>query len=437
MIITDMLSQEIVNTFKKRLDTAPKLFFYRKDAAEQLANALRNEIEGDKVLMLADIRTRAIAGDDCLKALTSAGWQVNEFIIPDNEDGNSPVCDDFTKNKLQQELPEADAYVAVGSGVVNDLTKWLSAEAGTPYAVYATAASMNGYAAANVAPMIDGVKALFRAQSPLIIAADPEIVVNAPFHLTASGLGDVIAKPVSSCDWLINNMLFQEDYSELVANIINQVEPAYLEHTAELAQRNPAAVKGLFKALVLSGCAMTLQGSSMPASGGEHLISHTLDIKANIEGGTHDLHGRQVGVCTIFAGALYQRILEIEQPRLNHNPLIFDAGYWGNIADVVEKQYIGACGKIAAAASILSNNNAWQQMKVLISSKHRGPASIKKCLKSAGAAHQLEDIGCSRQQFHQAVINSACMRERFTSMDLAFMLGILPGAIDEIIDEWL
>jgi hypothetical protein len=35
------------------------------------------------------------------------------------------------------------------------------------------------------------------------------------------------------------------------------------------------------------------------------------------------------------------------------------------------------------------------------------------------------------------VCNAASIRERFTSLSLGFAAGLLPSAIDEIIDEWL
>ena len=59
---------------------------------------------------------------------------------------------------------------------------------------------------------------------------------------------------------------------------------------------------------------MTLQGSSLPASGGEHLVSHTLDMMSHVDGVPHDLHGRQVGVSTILVAAMYERALAIETP---------------------------------------------------------------------------------------------------------------------------
>lgn len=436
MLVSELILPDTMKAFEKTAQNLSKYYFYADNAIEQTAQTLFNDPEKNKVLLLADQRTFQLLGKQAIQTFEEAGWNVKELIIPDPEPGESPVCDDLTKNQLQKQLSETDLFLAVGSGVVNDLTKWLSAESKKPYAVIATAASMNGYTAANVAPMINGVKSLFRANSPIAITALPKIIENAPSALTTSGLGDVIAKPVSTADWMVNDFLFGENYSQEVANLISSVEPAYLNHAAELKQKDPKAIKGLFDALILSGCAMTLLGSSLPASGGEHLVSHTLDIKAHQEGMKHDLHGRQVGVSSIFAAAIYQR-LQVITPNFNPNALLFDATYWGKAAAPVEQQYQGANAKSQQAVEILSKSDNWDKMLTQLKPILRMPQSIKRCLKTAGAAHCLDDIGCSREQYRAAVLNSGCMRERLTSIDLGFLAGVMPDAIDEIIDEWL
>ena len=117
------------------------------------------------------------------------------------------------------------------------------------------------------------------------------------------------------------------------------MERHYTEQPRAIAAGETAAISALFRALVYSGCAMTLQGSSMPASGGEHLVSHTLDMRAELEGSEHDLHGRQVGVGTIFAAALYEKVLALDSPEFSRGPLPFDAAAWGARAVAVRGHF--------------------------------------------------------------------------------------------------
>jgi glycerol-1-phosphate dehydrogenase [NAD(P)+] len=438
MDLFDALGETIRSELSAKRHTIPRVLLYDDDAPALLASQLLDDTDGRRVVVLTDVRTREVAGTEVLTALAAAGWNASELIVTDPQgEGSTPACDDITKDALAAQLPAADVLVAVGSGVINDLTKWLAGESELPYAVFATAASMNGYAAANVAPAINGVKSLFRAKAPRIIATRPKVIEQAPFHLTASGLGDVIAKPVSTADWIVNHLLFDERFSLGVASVIDHVEPSYLDAPEALAARDGKAMRALFEALVLSGCAMTLQGSSMPASGGEHLISHTLDMTSHAHHLEHDLHGRQVGVATIFAAALYQKLMQLEAPSFSHTEVPFERQAWGHIAAAVEVEHEKKCRRVADACARLSEPGRWSTIKERLTPALRDPARIKRCLERSGAAHRLEDIGCSRERFLMAVHNCSAMRERFTSIDLARAAGLLPACAEELIDTWL
>ena len=430
MAATDLfasLGGDLAREFADRRDTLPRALIWDEEAPRLLAEAVGLLVAGRRATVLCDDRTVEVGGRDLLRALAACGWKVEELRVPDGPAGRAPVCDDHTRDALAARLPASDLLFAAGSGVVNDLCKWLAAGAGVPYAVLATAASMNGYTAANVAPSIRGVKSLVRARAPLLLAARPSVIEGAPFRLTSSGLGDVIAKPVSTADWLLNHRLFGEAFSSGVARIIDRVEPLYLERPEALAAREPSAVRALFDALVLSGCAMTLQGSSLPASGGEHLISHTLDMRSHVDGVPHDLHGRQVGVATIVAAALYQRVLA-RPARFTPRAAPLDRGWWGGLADAVEVEH----RKKEKAAP-----GRWEAIGAELRAQLRQPAAIKSCLARAGAAHRFADLGIGRDRFLEALLHAGGMRGRFTSLDLAWVTGVLPDQAAAVVDEWV
>ena len=437
MDLLERIEQELGGDIAGKRDALPKHYFYTPDAPLRFAAALREHVKGRRALVWYDVRTREVAGRDCVAALDSAGWTVVERCIPDGPKGETPKCDDHTKARLQRDAPEADVYVAVGSGVVNDLTKWLATEASVPYAVLGTAASMNGYTAANVAPTIKGIKSLFRAHAPRIIAAVPSIVEAAPYRLTASGLGDAVAKPVSTADWLVNHLVFGEAFYEPVTRIIDRAEERYLAAPEALAAREPSAVAALFDALVLSGCAMTLVGSSLPASGGEHLISHTLDMWSHQDERPHDLHGRQVGVATIFAAALYQRVMDVDAPVWKPDSVPYDPALWGTIAEGVQSEHEQKCANMSAACQKLAEPGRWAQLRERLRPILRQPGDIRRCLRESGAAATLDDIGCSRARFLAAIRHAGSMRRRFTSLDLGYAVGVLPDAAEELVDQWL
>jgi glycerol-1-phosphate dehydrogenase [NAD(P)+] len=413
-----------------------KSVVYSEDACEQLPVIIRNETDGISVQLLADERTMAIAGLEVEHILSSSGFTVKSHVVPDEPHG-SPVCNDITVNNLRETISPPDFFVATGSGAINDLTKWLAFEQDRPYAVVATAASMNGYTAANVAPTINGVKSLIRARAPVAVHAKPSVIMQAPFELTASGFGDLQAKCISVTDWKMNSIVFGNHFCPFCANIISEIEPLYADQPEGVKNREPERIQAVFDALIYTGLAMTLIGTSAPASGGEHLFSHTLDMMSFIDGHSHALHGRQVGLGTIIAAELYTRLFALDNPVVHSIPLEINTAFWGPVSDAVAEQYSAKLDKYYQLADVIQRETEWQALLAELKPYTIPPATVAGRLERAGAARKLDDIGCSRTRAKQALLHMHQIRDRCTIIDLAWLTGILPAAADNIIDHWL
>ncbi len=418
-----------------------KHFLYGEEVFSQLPSLVKEYVGGRGCLVVADQRTFEVAGKEVLEALMSAGIKCTSFLVPDGEEG-TPAADEPTRDLIRAETAAADLYISVGSGVINDLVKWVAFLEDSPYISVATAASMNGYASANVAATVDGLKVLFHARAPEAVIAHPGIIIKAPYELTTSGLGDVLAKPVSSADWKLNQLLFDEYYCQFSVDLLRDLEPVYLNRPQDLKEGREKGFAALFKALLYSSIAMTVTGTSSPASGGEHLISHTLDIVAARDGNTHDLHGRQVGVSSILMAALYQRILAIDRPRFIEPPSRVNEEYWGRLSGIVAGEYEKKLPKMRQAASLLARPEQWRRLQAAIAPSLMPPERLKHCLEQAGGAHRFSDIrrggrAVSREDFLLAVCNAYQMRARFTVLDLAVLLAMVPAEIEELCDRWV
>lgn len=412
-----------------------KYFIYDTNAFDKITEILSSEVNGKTVNLIADKNTYLAAGKSVEKILENEGWNVHLTIIPE-KDNEKPVCDDFTFANLNEILDDADVFLAVGSGVVNDLTKWISFERDAPYAVVATAASMNGYTAENVAPAINGVKSMIHARAPFAVFVDPEIIMSSPYELTSSGLGDLLAKPISTTDWVMNNKLFNERFCEECASVINEIEPLYFNNSEKLKTRDPEALEALVTGLMYTGFAMTMIGFSAPASGGEHLFSHTLDMMSSVDGIPHYFHGSQVGIGTIIAAALYERILSIDKPEIHKMPEKIDEKFWGNISASIAEQYNAKQEKLQIMRDKLSSDDYWSELKSLLKNRARPAAKIAECLEKAAAARYFNDINCSTERALSAVLHSHEIRKRPTVIDLAWTLGVLPSAAEDIFKEY-
>ncbi len=329
--------------------------------------------------------------------------------------------------------------VAVGSGTVNDIAKRACSIQGIPYIVLGTAASMNGYASGIAAILHQGVKTTVPARPPRAIILDREILAHAPPKLTQAGLGDLISKPVSDSDWWLANAVEQTGYSTLPSQIVDHAVTEAVDAAAGLPKRDRIAHGSLGKALVLSGIAMVVAGSSSPASGGEHLISHLWDMENLVAGRPTRLHGAQVGVATCITAALYQVLLECKAPQIAQVPK------WS----VVEQRIRNEHGPLADAILTHAQNkharmekrlavlrDSWPEIRDGLADRDLPtPEKIRRSLCAAKAPSTLAEINETRANTARVFRLARDIRNRLTVLDIAFELGILPSRIDEVLDR--
>ena len=79
---------------------------------------------------------------------------------------------------------------------------------------------MDGYASATSSMTRDGLKVSINTKAADVIIGDTDILKNAPLKMLRAGLGDMIAKYVSICEWRIASVITGEYYCEEVAQLI-------------------------------------------------------------------------------------------------------------------------------------------------------------------------------------------------------------------------
>ena len=141
-------------------------------------------------------------------------------------------------------------------------------------------------------------------------------------------------------------------------------------------------------------------------------------------------------MATILASELYRRVLAVERPAFRIPQAKVDAAFWGPITGAVDAQFSQKPAKWTAAAAKLSKGSAWDDLRRDLSKMIRPPEVIRDCLARRSAAYRAEDIGVTREHLLDCLLHANQMRVRFTVLDLAYLLGILPGAAKEIVDTW-
>src|SRR5437868_2807796 len=107
---------------------------------------------GRHIAIVSDKTTHAVLGSRIEQALLGA-CHVQSIVLAE-----TPHPDDATVSEIRKATQPADALIAIGSGTINDLCKFASAKDNKPYAVFATAPSMNGYTSVNAAITVNGHK---------------------------------------------------------------------------------------------------------------------------------------------------------------------------------------------------------------------------------------------------------------------------------------
>jgi glycerol-1-phosphate dehydrogenase [NAD(P)+] len=204
----------------------------------------------------------------------------------------------------------ADAVVAVGGGRVLDVAKLAAARAGLTVIVAPTQLSHDGICSpVAVVPDELGLTQSLAAIAPRVVYLSMPTLVKAPLDSVRAGLGDLMANPLALRDWALaaDRGLATIDQSawDLSASSFEMVQDYVARDLAEVAG-DPLFLRRLADALVLSGLSMIRSGTSRPASGGEHEISHAIDALF----GGRALHGAQVAFGCIISLALYGEDVE-------------------------------------------------------------------------------------------------------------------------------
>ena len=327
-----------------------------------------------KILLVADENTFGAAGakvEDALqgKAYSKLIFDGSSFLIPN----------EIAVERVQQELPGHDLIIGIGSGVIQDLCKYVSFHSGVPYYVVATALSMDGYTSTGAAMIMYGMKVTYACQVPAVILADTEVLKDAPFDMIQAGYGDIVGKYSALNDWKLSQAVNGEYFCQKIYDMTMDSLRRTLEVAEGLVRRDEESVKILMEALIFVGIAMSFAGSSRPASGSEHHFSHFYEIVGIERNEPYFPHGIDVAFSTILTAALREEILA--KPFPNHYFRQSRAEYEAEI-----KRVYGSSAEGCIALQDKVGNYAAQRLPVYLEKE----AEIRQILREMPSAQEIE-----------------------------------------------
>ena len=220
-----------------------------------------------------------------------------------------------------------DLLVGVGSGVIQDLCKYVSFNRDLPYYIVATAPSMDGYASVGAAMIMGNMKVTYDAHVPQAIIADIDVIKDAPMEMIQSGYGDIIGKLSCLNDWRLASAVNNEYFCQYVYDLTLQMTNNIKNDGKLLQKRDVKAVKRLTEALIGVGIAMAYVGNSRPASGSEHHMSHFFEITGIMNNEPYFMHGTDVAFSTVYTCRMREEIGKLDRPQQAQE---FDRADWEN-----------------------------------------------------------------------------------------------------------
>lgn len=396
-----------------------------------------------KITLVCDKKGYAVAGKRTemtlknMNVILKTHQFADEFLVPDER---------TIGNLIMGSIMDSDLFLAVGSGVVNDVTRYASAIKKIPFITVGIAPSMDGYISASSALIYNGLKLTFETHAPKAVFFEPSILANAPRDMIAAGVGDLLGKVNCLTDWRLSKIINGEWHCEFISDLVQKAVDKTISAKDGIINQDDRAVATLLEALLLSGVCMDYAGNSRPASGCEHHMSHFWEMRYILEGKKAVFHGTKVGIGTIIALKAYEYISELTPDfdaikKLNRKP-------YSEWEKEVKQAFMSASDEIIELEKTAGKNDVqkinlrlesikanWKEIKALakgvLKSEH-----VKDYLIKLDAPVYPHQIGVDKKMAMQAILYAKEIRNRYTVLQLLYDLGELENFANIIIEEY-
>lgn len=399
------------------------------------------ELGFHNLYLVSDPITYEIAGKACMDLLSGAGIQAKIQVL------QHTGFDEATIGELLFNMPlDCDLLVAVGTGAINDMTRFFSFRTGRPFFTVATAAPMDGFASSIGVLNINHLKTTVDAQTPTAIIGDTDILKGAPYRMIAAGLGDLLGKFTCLCDWKVAKIITGEHYCDRIVELVESCVQNVLKDADKAVDRDPQVLGDIMNGLVLTGVAMSLYGNSRPASGCEHHMSHYWEMMFEQKGEKPVPHGTQVSVGTVLMLKLIEALCrgKIDFDAARDFARSYQEADWES---EIHSAYGPAADGIIAMEKTAQKNEVnahlnridemeqhWDEILSLLEALPSS-AEIMNLLRSLQSPCLPQEIGVDKDLLKKTFLYSKEVRARYTLLQMVWDLGLLDTLSDEVIKE--
>ena len=378
---------------------------------------------GEHFAVVSDQDTHRVLGARVERALRGR-FAVHSVVLPAR-----PHPDGATIDAIVAAVGHPDAIIAVGSGTLNDLCKMAALRLGVPQLTFATAPSMNGYTSVSASIIeASGLKRSVRAAAPVGVFFDLRVIAAAPVRMIRAGLGDSACRSTAQADWLLAHLVLGQPYREVPFALLARDEAQLFADPAALVRGDLAAMRALVRTLVASGFGMTLANGSFPASQGEHMLAHYVElVEPDVAATT--LHGEQTGVTAVMMAELQRELFARDRPpvlaptRLSREAVLAHFGAGGS-ATCAGPNFLPKVIDAARADELTARlAREWDAIRARIAAASVGVDALRGALHAAGGMTVPSELGWSGALVGDAWQFARATRNRYTALDLAHDLA--------------
>lgn len=383
-------------------------------------NTLPNAVERyQSILLVADGNTYPLCGER-IKSLLGQKldsvclFDTTKLLVP-NEDAIQQLESYLTS--------ETDLILGIGSGVINDLCKYVSFYHGMGSGIIATAPSMDGYASSGAAMLLGGMKITLTTHAPDLIIGDTDILKHAPMEMIRAGYGDIIGKYSSLCDWVLANLICDEHICPWIYDLVMETTDEIRDCVADIIAREDWAIEKLMRALVLIGITLTLAETTRPGSGSEHHLSHFYEIVGLLHHKKHFPHGTDVAYNTILTAGMREQICALTHPEFCEESRQHRTDAWSRIyasvADEVAQLQQEAKSYDTDLKPIYTEK--WEQIKEVLA-KCPTAAECSRMMEAAGLHFSEYEALYEPEKIRSAMLYGKDLKNRYSVLWLYYTL---------------
>ncbi len=247
------------------------------------------------VLVITGPKVKSLYYEQLKESLEDEGFSVSHRLV---KEPSLNLSEEIANEIISDRI---DVVIGFGGGKSIDVAKYAAKLSNVHFVSIPTVASHDGITSP-FASLRGFNKPVSRpARAPVLILMDVDVIASAPRRYNISGFGDIIGKFTSVLDWRLAHKLKGEYYGGYAASLALMSAKHVSQNVEAIAAGTKEGIRTLLEALVSSGVAMCIAGSTRPASGSEHLFAHAVTMLQK----NPPLHGELVGVGTIMMSYLH------------------------------------------------------------------------------------------------------------------------------------